>query len=277
MQTTPRPFAFVLMPFSKEFDDAYELAILPACSSAGAYAERVDKQIFLGSILERVYNQIAKADLIIADMTGRNANVFYEVGYAHALGKAVVLLTRNAEDIPFDLKHYPHIVYEGSLATLKRELEARVRWQIEHPVEQKSASSALHIRVNGVSIADHPTIQTPIAPDSFGFRLRVEVQNRTYDSISSPTFQIGLIAPSSFSQATVDDHSQITQIDQEDERRLFLCGRPFALFPEAWDTITFSPVGPSAIPLPVAHEFTIRVYRDSGVQDFSFALALSAR
>ena len=96
------------MPFSGEFDDVYQLGIKEVCKSAGAYCERVDEQIFHESILERVYNQIAKADFIIADMTGRNANVFYEVGYAHALGKRTILLTRGAEDIPFDLKHFPH-------------------------------------------------------------------------------------------------------------------------------------------------------------------------
>jgi hypothetical protein len=54
--TRPRPFAFVLMPFDKSFDDTFELAIEPACDAAGAYAERVDQQIFTGSILDRVYN-----------------------------------------------------------------------------------------------------------------------------------------------------------------------------------------------------------------------------
>lgn len=83
---TPKPFVFVLMPFSSDFDDAYKLGIKKACKEAGAYAERVDEQIFDEQILERVYNQIAKADLIISDMTGRNPNVFYETGYAHALG-----------------------------------------------------------------------------------------------------------------------------------------------------------------------------------------------
>ena len=102
MTTAPKPFAFVLMPFSAEFDDTYELAIKPACEQAGAYAERVDKQIFTGSILERVFNQISKVDLIIADMSERNPNVFYEVGYAHALGKTTILLTNQTYDIPLD-------------------------------------------------------------------------------------------------------------------------------------------------------------------------------
>lgn len=61
MATSPKPFALVLMPFSKAFEDAYELAIRPACESAGAYAERVDQQAFAGSIIERVCNQISKA------------------------------------------------------------------------------------------------------------------------------------------------------------------------------------------------------------------------
>jgi hypothetical protein len=132
MDTAPKPFVFVLMPFSKDFNDIYKLGIKPACKNAGAYAQRVDEQIFQESILERVYNQISKADIIIADLTGRNPNVFYEVGYAHALGKLVILLTQNANDIPFDLKHYPHIIYGGEIADkLLPDLQKRVMWALE--------------------------------------------------------------------------------------------------------------------------------------------------
>ena len=83
--TKPKPFVFVLMPFAEQFDDVYQLGIKAACEEAGAYCERVDEQIFEEIILSRVYNQITKADLIVAEMTGRNPNVFYEVGYALAL------------------------------------------------------------------------------------------------------------------------------------------------------------------------------------------------
>ena len=105
--TKPKKFCFILMPFDDEFKDIYELGIKQSCSDAGAYCERVDEQIYKESIIERIYNQISKADIVIADMTGRNPNVFYEVGYAHALGKTTILLTKDAADIPFDLKHYP--------------------------------------------------------------------------------------------------------------------------------------------------------------------------
>jgi len=130
--TRPKPFVFVLMPFSDEFGDVYQLGIKPACEAVGAYAERVDEQIFAGSIIQRVYNQISRADVVVADMTGRNPNVFYEVGYAHALGKAVVLLAQEADDIPFDLKDYPHIVYRRRISDLIPELEKRVRWCLTH-------------------------------------------------------------------------------------------------------------------------------------------------
>jgi hypothetical protein len=81
----PKPFVFVLMPFDEAFRDIYELGIKEACRDAGAYSERVDEQRYEGTILERIYNQVAKADLIVSDMSGRNPNVFYETGYAHAL------------------------------------------------------------------------------------------------------------------------------------------------------------------------------------------------
>ena len=94
-------FAFVLMPFDKAFDDVYKLGIKETANQLGILAERVDEQIFQEGILERIYRQIDAADLIIADMSGQNPNVFYEVGYAHAKGKLCVLMTKDVDDIPF--------------------------------------------------------------------------------------------------------------------------------------------------------------------------------
>jgi hypothetical protein len=71
--------------------------------------------------------------VIISDMTGRNPNVFYETGYAHGLGKQVILITQQGEDIPFDLKHCPHIIYGGRITVLKPELQRRVEWAVANP------------------------------------------------------------------------------------------------------------------------------------------------
>lgn len=68
------------------------------------------------------------ADFIIADMTERNPNVFYEVGYAHAKDKLCILITSNADDIPFDLKHRRHVVYGRSITELRDQMEEELKW-----------------------------------------------------------------------------------------------------------------------------------------------------
>jgi len=123
-------FAFVLMPFATDFDDVYRLGIKEPAMALGIRAERVDEQIYTEGILDRIYRQIDAADIIIADMTGQNPNVFYEVGYAHAKDKLCVLLTKNATDIPFDLKHKRHIVYGSSLQNLRKQLTTDLLWAI---------------------------------------------------------------------------------------------------------------------------------------------------
>lgn len=124
-------FAFILMPFTEDFDDIYKFGIKEAANNLGVLAERVDEQIFKESILERIYRQIDVADIIIADMSGKNPNVFYEVGYAHAKDKICILLTADVDDIPFDLKHRRHIVYGSSIQYLRDEITKELKWAVD--------------------------------------------------------------------------------------------------------------------------------------------------
>jgi nucleoside 2-deoxyribosyltransferase len=127
-QVRAQMFAFVLMPFDAAFD-IYKLGIKETAEKLGIRAERVDEQIFhKENILERIYGQIDAADFIIADLTGRNPNVFYETGYAHAKGKLCLLLTSKADDIPFDLKHHRHLIYGDSIQNLRQALEKDLDW-----------------------------------------------------------------------------------------------------------------------------------------------------
>lgn len=141
------------MPFTSEFDDIYKFGIKAAAATAGAYAERLDEQIFSEGMLDRIFNQIAKADVIVADMTGRNANVFYEVGYAHALGKVVLLVTRDSNDIPFDLKHHQHTVYGGSIDLLNTELTQKIEWGISEAISQSQQASTPHLSLHLMDIS----------------------------------------------------------------------------------------------------------------------------
>jgi hypothetical protein len=121
-------FAFVLMPFHSKYDDVYTIGIKEAAEKVGIVAERLDKQIFAEGMMERVYRQIEAADIIIAELSEKNPNVFYEVGYAHAKDKLCILQTNDAQDIPFDLRHRRHIVYNGSLTYLRDELIKNLEW-----------------------------------------------------------------------------------------------------------------------------------------------------
>lgn len=144
-------FAFVLMPFASEFDDVYRLGIKEPAAMLGIRAERVDEQIYAEGILDRIYRQIETADIIIADMTGQNANVFYEVGYAHAKDKLCLLLTNDAADIPFDLKHKRHIVYGGSIQTLRQHLTRDLEWARSETDNVRRS----RVRVHPKSISGH--------------------------------------------------------------------------------------------------------------------------
>lgn len=141
-----KPFAFVLMPFSEEFNDIYKLGIQAVAADNGIVAERVDEQIYTETMLERIYRQIDAADFIIADMTGKNPNVFYEVGYAHAKQKLCTLITRSTEDIPFDLKHHRHIVYDGSIQKLKERLDAELKWLSAEHRKRKASTFTVELK-----------------------------------------------------------------------------------------------------------------------------------
>lgn len=104
---------FVMMPFAKPVGDYYEKIYSPAIVKAGLTPVRADSDIFgTGKIIEQIWSGINASKVLIADLTGRNPNVFYELGLAHALDRPVVLVCANETDVPFDLKHIRVIYYD---------------------------------------------------------------------------------------------------------------------------------------------------------------------
>lgn len=107
-----KPFAFVLMPFREEHFAIYERTIKPTLETMGCHVEHAKDVHTVERIVDAIFSQIARAQFIVADTTGKNPNVFYEIGYAHALGKKVILLVQDTQDIPFDIAGLRHIQYK---------------------------------------------------------------------------------------------------------------------------------------------------------------------
>jgi hypothetical protein len=90
----------------------YEDHIKKVAAEIGLDAGRADDFFLNGSIITDIWSAINAAKFIIADCTGRNPNVFYEIGVAHAIGKDTILISKSIEDVPFDLRHLRVIIYE---------------------------------------------------------------------------------------------------------------------------------------------------------------------
>ena len=113
------------MPFLADLEDTYYYGILGAVRKADATCARIDQFHFTGEILQEIYEYIKNADLIIAEISQNNANVYYELGYAHALAKPVILLTKDISQTPFDVRGYNHIIYK-SITELEEKLADRL-------------------------------------------------------------------------------------------------------------------------------------------------------
>jgi hypothetical protein len=104
---------FVMMPFADPVGGYYKSLYEPAIEKAKLRAIRADADIYgTGKIVDQIWDGITSARVLVAELTGRNANVLYELGIAHALRKPVVLVCSNEDDVPFDLRHVRVIYYD---------------------------------------------------------------------------------------------------------------------------------------------------------------------
>ncbi len=110
---------FVLMPFAESYREIYEEVYKTVCKKNGLYCWRVDEIALPTSITNDIVQGIAEADIIIADLTSKNANVFYELGIAHTIGAQVIMTSQSISDIPFDIVHYRVIIYEQTISGSK--------------------------------------------------------------------------------------------------------------------------------------------------------------
>lgn len=265
--TSPKFFCFVLMPFDKAFDDIYNYGIKESCKEVDAYCERVDEQMFEERMTDRIYNQIAKADLIIADMTGKNPNVFYEVGYAHALNKPTILLTQKSEDIPFDLKDYPHIIYNNSIKNIKSELPRRIDWYKENRSEKIVLKNDLEIIIDGKIVNDKTEIIRTAPVKYFDFT----IHNKSLRYYDKNEYQIGIIC-SGILYTTFQEIDFHRFTNLSDDKNLSLIPSNNSIYPNGYEIITIHPQLLEHVNTAQLFDFEIRIY--TLLNEFSFKFSL---
>ena len=102
----------MLMPFAEDLLPVYNDHIKPVVSAMSLTIKRADDLFSTHEVMKDVWQLITKSTAVIAECTGRNPNVFYEIGIAHTLGKPVILITQNEDDVPFDLRAISYIKYK---------------------------------------------------------------------------------------------------------------------------------------------------------------------
>ncbi len=126
------PECFVVMQFNEEFNVLYEEVIRPTCESFGFRVVRADDSHTSGLIIDDITRSIREASVVIADITPDNPNVFYEVGYAHGIGKPTILLSdRKRERLPFDISGFRTLFYDNTIGG-KSVVEEKLRKHLEN-------------------------------------------------------------------------------------------------------------------------------------------------
>ena len=123
--------AFIVMQFTQEYNELYEEVIKPVCEEFQIDTIRADEYCSSTPIIEDIISSIRESSLIIADITPDNPNVFYEIGYSHAINKPVILLAdKKREKLPFDVSGFRTIFYENTIAG-KNKVEQSLRKYLE--------------------------------------------------------------------------------------------------------------------------------------------------
>lgn len=126
---------FTIMPFGGWFDSYYKAIYKPAIAAAGLEPCRADDLYRPSTIVTDIWSYTQSAKLILADLTGKNPNVFYELGLAHALAKPAILVTESMDDVPFDLRALRVLEYDKNIPNWGEILQKKITKSIQELLE----------------------------------------------------------------------------------------------------------------------------------------------
>lgn len=120
------PQTFVVTQYGEPYETLFKDVIEPVAKGMGFFPYRAKDVYRPGLVLEDIIQGLIESEVIIAEITPANPNVFYELGYAHALKKPTILLAGSASELPFDVRGYRCIFYDDTIGG-KKELEANLK------------------------------------------------------------------------------------------------------------------------------------------------------
>lgn len=125
------PFSSTASCTEEEWTDIFQNVFKPAVEGAGLDYECRRSEATRGNVIAMIIRDLNDSYVVIADLTDRNANVFYELGVRHSLKNRTIILAQKREDIPFDLQGYASHVYSWKTQRGKAELAQKLRELLE--------------------------------------------------------------------------------------------------------------------------------------------------
>lgn len=162
---------FTIMPFGGWFDRYYSDLYVPAIEASGLIPHRADDLYRPSAIVHDIWSYTKQSRVVLADLTGKNPNVFYELGLAHALAKPVVLVAQSIDDVPFDLRALRVIQYDKNAPDWGHVLMEKITTAIKEVLESPE-SAVLPAFLN---VSDASAIPTVTADEKQLLELRQDV------------------------------------------------------------------------------------------------------
>lgn len=131
---------FVISPFGGWHDDYYNEIFCPSIKAAGLEPARADDLFRSSNIVHDIWHLVSTSRVLLADLTGKNPNVFYELGLAHAARKPVLLLTQTLDDVPFDLQALRIITYDVEHPSWGQVLTENIKQGLKETLESPERS-----------------------------------------------------------------------------------------------------------------------------------------
>jgi hypothetical protein len=135
-----KDICFVIMPFRGWHDRYYREIYRQAIFDAGLEPRRADDLFRPATIVKEIWELTKTAKILLADLSGKNPNVMYELGLAHAITKPVVLVTESMEDVPFDLRALRVLEYDKNAPRWADELQANITQALQEVLENPIAA-----------------------------------------------------------------------------------------------------------------------------------------